>query len=50
MGLYDGQLTAFLMTDPGGLGVVAAVPEPSAVLLIATGMGLIALLRARSKA
>jgi hypothetical protein len=49
MGLYDGQLTAFLMTDPAGLGDVAAVPEPSAVLVIAVGIGLIALLRARAR-
>jgi hypothetical protein len=50
MGLYDGQQAAFLMTDPGRLGDVAAIPEPSAVLVIAAGIGLIALLRARSKA
>jgi probable HAF family extracellular repeat protein len=49
MGLYDGRLTAFLMTDPGGLGSVAAVPEPSAVFVIAAGIGLMALLRARAK-
>jgi probable HAF family extracellular repeat protein len=46
MGLYDGQQTAFLMTDPGD---VAAVPEPNASLVIAAGIGLIALLRARAK-
>jgi hypothetical protein len=45
MGLFDGQETAFLMTDPGA---VSAVPEPSAVLVMAAGMGLIALLRARA--
>jgi len=50
MGLFDGQQTAFLMTDPGGAGSVAAVPEPSTVLVMAAGMGLIALLRARAKA
>jgi hypothetical protein len=42
MGLYDGQQTAFLMTDPGAIG---AVPEPSVVLLMAAGMGLIVLLK-----
>jgi probable HAF family extracellular repeat protein len=49
MGLYDGQQTAFLMTDPpGGVGDVAAVPEPSAVLVIAAGIGLMMImLRAR---
>jgi probable HAF family extracellular repeat protein len=46
MGLYDGQQTAFLMTDPGD---IAAVPEPSASLPIAVGVGLIALLRRRAK-
>jgi probable HAF family extracellular repeat protein len=45
MGLFDGQQTAFLMTDPGA---VSAIPEPSAVLVMAAGMGLIALLRARA--
>jgi hypothetical protein len=44
MGLYDGQETAFLMTDPGGVGDVAAVPEPNAVLVIAAGIGFMALL------
>jgi probable HAF family extracellular repeat protein len=46
MGLYDGQETAFLMTDPGS---IAAVPEPSAILVMVAGMGLIALLRLRVK-
>jgi hypothetical protein len=44
MGLYDGQQTAFLMTDPGGVGDIAAVPEPNASLVIAAGMGFMALL------
>jgi len=47
MGLYDGQETAFLMTDPSD---IAAIPEPSALLLMAAGIGLIALLRARINA
>jgi len=42
MGLYDGQVSAFLMTDPP-----AAVPEPGTTLAIAIGLGLIALLRRR---
>jgi probable HAF family extracellular repeat protein len=46
MGLYDGQQTAFLMTDPGD---VSAVPEPNASLVIAAGMGFMALLRRRAK-
>jgi probable HAF family extracellular repeat protein len=46
MGLYDGQQTAFLMTDPGD---IAAVPEPGESLLIVAGIGLIALLRPRAK-
>jgi probable HAF family extracellular repeat protein len=48
MGLYDGQSEAFLMTDPspGGIGVV---PEPGESLVIAAGIGLIALLRPRAK-
>jgi probable HAF family extracellular repeat protein len=46
MGLYDGQQTAFLMTDPPG---VAAVPEPSASLVIAAGIGFMALRRRRAK-
>jgi probable HAF family extracellular repeat protein len=50
MGLFDGQETAFLMTDPAGVGDVSAIPEPSAVLVMAAGLGLIALLRARAKA
>jgi probable HAF family extracellular repeat protein len=41
MGLYDGQETAFLMTDPGD---VAAVPEPSTSLVIEAGIGFMALL------
>ncbi len=42
MGLYDGQVSAFLMTDPP-----APVPEPGENLAIAAGLGLIALLRRR---
>jgi len=42
MGLYDGQASAFLMTDPP-----APVPEPGTSLTIAIGLGLIALLRRR---
>jgi len=49
MGLYDGQWTAFLMTDPpvGGANV-APVPEPGTNLMIAVAAGLIALLRSRA--
>jgi probable HAF family extracellular repeat protein len=46
MGIYDGQQTAFLMTDPG---VISAIPEPGVGLIVAAGMGLMALLRARAK-
>ncbi len=46
MGLYDGEETAFLMTDPAD---IAAVPEPSAGLVMAAGAGLIALLRPRAE-
>ena len=46
MGLYDGQETAFLMTDPGE---ISAIPEPGVGLLMAAAMGLIALLRLRVK-
>jgi len=40
MGLYDGQVSAFLMTDPP-----APVPEPGTSLVTVSGLGLIALLR-----
>jgi len=43
MGLYDGQQMAFLMTDPP-----APTPEPSTVLLMAAGLGFIALRRRRA--
>jgi probable HAF family extracellular repeat protein len=42
MGLYDGQASAFLMTDPP-----AAIPEPSENLVVAAGLGLVALWRRR---
>jgi len=44
MGLYNGQQAVFLMTDPP-----APTPEPSTVLLIAAGLGCIALLRPRAR-
>ena len=51
MGLFDGQLTAFLMTDPpAGPGDITPTPEPSTVVLIAAGLALIALLRPRARA
>jgi hypothetical protein len=42
MGLYNGQASAFLMTDPP-----APVPEPGTSLAIGIGLGLIALWRRR---
>jgi probable HAF family extracellular repeat protein len=50
-GLYNGQLSAFLMTDPpaGGAGI-AAVPEPCQILILGTAMALMALLRFRRRA
>jgi probable HAF family extracellular repeat protein len=48
MGLYDGQLSAFLMTDPpSGPGGITPVPEPGEGLAIAAGLGMIALVRRR---
>jgi probable HAF family extracellular repeat protein len=50
MGLYDGQLAAFLMTDPpAGPDHIAPTPEPGATLVLVAGVGLIAWLRPRSK-
>ncbi len=43
-GLYDGVASSFLLT-PGG--VINAVPEPSAILAILVGLGLLASLRRR---
>ena len=48
MGFYNGHEVAFLMTDPPP-GPVAATPEPSTTLLMAAGLGFIALLRPRRK-
>lgn len=48
-GLYNGQLSAFLLTDPpAGPGGIAAVPEPSGFLVIGAALALIAFLRLRS--
>jgi probable HAF family extracellular repeat protein len=47
VGLYDGQLSAFLLTDPpAGLGGIAAVPEPSGLLIMCAALALIAGFRA----
>jgi probable HAF family extracellular repeat protein len=48
VGLYDGQLSAFLLTDPpaGPVGI-AAVPEPREILILGASMALIAILRSR---
>jgi probable HAF family extracellular repeat protein len=47
-GLYDGQLSAFLLTDPpaGPFGI-AAVPEPGELLILGAALGLIAMVRPR---
>jgi len=48
MGLYNGQLTAFLMTDPpAGPNHITPTPEPGAILVVGAGLGLMAWLRPR---
>jgi hypothetical protein len=48
VGLYDGQMSAFLLTDPpSGPPGITEVPEPSAVLLI--GAMLAAMIAVRRK-
>lgn len=50
-GLYDGQSTAFLMTDPpAGPSSITPTPEPGTVFVIGAALGLVALLRSRRKA
>ena len=47
-GLYDGQLTAFVLTDPpAGPASIASVPEPNEILIVGAGLALIATLRFR---
>lgn len=55
MGLYNGQSTAFLMTDPPANSPAAPTnivltPEPGTILLMVVGLGLISFFRPRSKA
>ncbi len=40
-GLYDGQLTAFVLTDPAGPGGIAPVPEPREILIAGASLALI---------
>ncbi len=48
-GLYDGQLTAFVLTDPpSGPAGIAAVPEPSQLLLLGAGLALLVFTRPRA--
>jgi len=49
-GLYDGQLSAFLLTDPpaGPFGI-AAVPEPGQLLIAGAALALIAMVRPRRR-
>ncbi len=47
-GLYDGQLSAFVLTDPpAGPPGIAAVPEPSGILTVLAGLVIIVCLRLR---
>jgi probable HAF family extracellular repeat protein len=49
-GLYNGQLSAFLMTDPpAGPGNIAAVPEPRELLIIGAALALMVLVRTASR-
>jgi probable HAF family extracellular repeat protein len=46
VGLYDGQLTAFLLTDPPAApSGVTPTPEPSEILVLGAALGAIALFR-----
>lgn len=48
VGLYDGQPTAFLLTDPAaGPSGITPTPEPREVLVLGAALGAIALLHAR---
>jgi len=44
-GLYNGQLSAFLLTDPPSPGGAAAVPEPGELLIAGAALGLMATIR-----
>ena len=48
-GLYDGQLSAFVLTDPpSGPGGISAIPEPSGILIVLAALALIICFRRRS--
>jgi probable HAF family extracellular repeat protein len=47
-GLFDGQLSAFVLTDPpAGPADISSVPEPNEILIVGAGLALIAWLRFR---
>ena len=47
-GLYNGQLTAFVMTDPpAGPSGIAAVPEPQELVIVGAALAMTAFLRRR---
>lgn len=49
-GLYDGQLTAFVLTDPPtGPAGIAAVPEPSQLPIASAGLALLFFTRPRGR-
>ena len=47
-GLYNGQLTAFVLTDPpAGPSGIASVPEPQEIVIVGAALAMIAFLRRR---
>jgi probable HAF family extracellular repeat protein len=49
-GLYYGQLSAFVLTDPPGGGTgIAPVPEPSGLFVVGVALAMIALFRLRQQ-